>query len=334
MKSFNPNDHPVPFVHRLLLSGVAPRPIALVGTQDREGRVNLSPFSFFNAFGANPPVIVVSPAYRGKDGTTKHSFENIRDTGEFTVSAVSHSMVEQISLASSDYEQGEDEFLKAGFGKLTSDIVAPPGVAEAPFVMECRLLHHFDTGAKPGSGNLMIAEVVMFHVRESAFEGDRIDPRRLDLVARMGYNWYCRANGDALFELPKPAHNGIGIDALPQHLRESDILTGNNLARLASVVEIPDGEEILLRWKEDLQGIDPAQTPADMFDVELRLGEAHRAVLSVFAAWKRQELRANECSRRLQHCTRLALDQNQMSLAWECALMSDPEAVAALSVTR
>lgn len=333
MKSFNPNDHPVPFVHRLLLSGVAPRPIALVATQDREGRVNLSPFSFFNAFGANPPVIVVSPAYRGKDGTPKHSFENIRDTGEFTVSAVSHSMVEQISLASSDYERGVDEFRKAGFGKLSSTIVAPPGVADSPFIMECRLLHHFDTGTKPGSGNLMIAEVVMFHVRESAFEGDRIDPRRLDLVARMGYNWYCRANGAALFELPKPAHNGIGIDALPQHLRESDILTGNNLAKLATVVEHPDAEEILLRWKEDLQGIDPAQTPADMFDVELRLGEAHRAVLSVFAAWKRQELHATEYSRRLQHCTRLALEQNQLTLAWECALMSDPEAVAALSVT-
>ncbi|MBE0644509.1 MAG: flavin reductase [Bacteroidetes bacterium] len=331
MRSFDPKEHPVPFVHRLLLSGVAPRPIALVSSLDAEGRYNLSPFSFFNAFGANPPVIVVSPAYRGKDGTPKHSFENIRDTGEFTVSAVSHAMVEQISLASSDYERGVDEFVKSGFTKLPSRIVAPPGVAESPFVIECRLLHHYDTGGLPGSGNLMIAEVVMFHVRESAFTGDRIDPRRLDLVARMGYNWYCRANGEALFELPKPGHSGIGFEALPQHIRESAVLTGNNLAKLAGTETLPDSHEILERWSEDMRGIDPAEVEADMFEVELRMGQAHRALLALMADWKRGALDNPGISRRLQHCTQVALEHNELTFAWECALMSHADAVAALS---
>lgn len=331
MRSFNPKEHPVPFVHRLLLSGVAPRPIALVSTLDAQGRYNLSPFSFFNAFGANPPVIVVSPAYRGKDGTPKHSFENIRETKEFTVSAVSHAMVGQISLASSDYEYGVDEFIKAGFTKLPSDIVAPPGVAESSFIMECRLLHYYDTGGKPGSGNLMIAEVVMFHVRESAFEDDRIDPRRLDLVARMGYNWYCRASGDALFELPKPANSGIGFDALPEHLRESTVLTGNHLAKLASAEQLPDSREILVRWEADLAGIVPADITADSVEVELRMGQSHRALLALLASWKNNNLDSTAFAQQLQQCARAALDRDEMTFAWECALMSHPEAVAVLA---
>ncbi len=331
MKSINPKEHPVPFVHRLLLSGVAPRPIALVSTVDGEGRHNLSPFSFYNAFGANPPVIVVSPAYRGKDGTPKHTFENIRDTGEFAVSAVSHAMVEQVSLASGDFARGVDEFVKAGFTRLPSSLIAPSGVAESPFVMECRLLHHYDTGGLPGSGNLMIAEVVMFHVRESAFEGDRIDPRRLDLVARMGLNWYLRANGDALFELPKPPHHGIGIDALPTHIRESALLTGSDLAKLAAALELPDSGEILHRWLEDMQAIVPDETAADMFEVELRMARAHRALIALMGDWKRGSLDAAEICRRLQRCTQTALASGEMTLAWECALMSHPDTVASLS---
>lgn len=330
MKSFNPKEHPVPFVHRMLLSGVAPRPIALVSTVDSGGSLNLSPFSFFNAFGANPPVIVVSPAYRGKDGTPKHTFENIVSTKEFTVSAVSHAMVEQISLASSDYERGVDEFIKAGFTKLPSAVVAAPGVAESPFVMECRLIQHFDTGGKPGSGNLLIAEIVMFHVKDSAFDGDRIDPRRLDLVARMGYNWYCRANGDALFELPKPGYKGIGIDALPAHLRESCVLTGNNLAKLASVEKLPDGEEILLRWQKDLNEILPSGVGADDIDVELRTGTPYRALLALLVDWKSGSIKADAMSWQLQRCSQAALNENEITLAWECAFMSNPEAVSML----
>lgn len=327
MRTFDPKEHPVPFVHRLLLSGVAPRPIALVSSMDTEGRVNLSPFSFFNAFGANPPVIVVSPAYRGSDGTPKHSFENIRATKDFTVSAVSHAMVEQISLASSDYDRGVDEFVKAGFTKLPSRIVAPPGVAESPFVMECRLLHHFDTGGMPGSGNLMIAEVLMFHVKDSAFDGERIDPRRLDLVARMGYNWYCRANGDALFELPKPRHAGIGFDALPAHVRTSDLLTGGQLAKLASAEALPDADGILERWQEDVAAIVASEARPDDFDAELRMGDAHRALQALLAEWRTGRIDTADAARRLQRCASVALDHGEVTFAWECALMSLPERI-------
>ena len=330
MKTIDPREHPVPFVHRTLLSGVAPRPIALVATVDGEGRHNLSPYSFFNAFGANPPVIVVSPAYRGKDGTAKHTFENIRDTGEFTVSAVSYSMVEQISLASSDYDRGVDEFEKAGFTKLPMDVVAAPGVAESPFVMECRLLQHVDTGGKPGSGNLMIAEVLRFHVRDSAFEGERIDPHRLDLVARMGYNWYCRASGDALFELPKPGHNGIGVDALPSHIRESSILTGNDLGKLAGVASLPDADAVLARWLQMSAELMPESAGPDLFETEMRTGSAQRAVTALLRAWKYGDRDDAHTAAHLQRCVQTALASDDLELAWECALMADPARIAAL----
>jgi flavin reductase (DIM6/NTAB) family NADH-FMN oxidoreductase RutF len=322
MRHFNPSEHPVPFVHRLLLGGVAPRPIALVASMDAEQRLNLSPFSFFNAFGANPPIIVVSPAYRGKDGTPKHTFGNILTTREFTVSAVTWDMVEQISLASSDYPAGVDEFVKAGFTPLASTLVATPGVAESPFVMECRLLQHIDTGAQPGSGNLLVAEVLMFHVRESVLDGDRIDPRRMDLVARMGGDWYCRANGEALFELPKPSHNGIGMDALPEHLRNSVILTGNDLAGLAGVAALPDVEAIRKRWHQDLDRMYVDQHSADMFDVELRAGNPRGALLCLLKDWKAGRLDETHRHTRLLHCTRAFLAEGDIDLAWECALMS------------
>ena len=310
MRSFDPREYPIPIIHRVLLSGVAPRPIALVASTDSTGRVNLSPFSFFNAFGANPPVVVVSPAFRGKDGTPKHTFENITETREFTVNAVSYGMVEQVSLASSDYERGVDEFVKAGFTKRTSTIVGPPGVAESPFTMECRLMQYLDTGSKPGSGNLLVAEVVMLHVRDEMFEGDTIDPRRLDLVGRMGNNWYVRASGEALFELSKPRGNGIGIDMLPRHIRESRILTGNNLARLASVSEIPDPDSILASWAEQLRASAPG----------VLSGEILTLVNEFLHGTRSPQMVADE----LFLHARAFLDVSDVAAAWECAMMADP----------
>lgn len=329
MKVINPAEHPVPFVHRTLLSGVAPRPIALVSTVDRDGRKNLSPFSFFNAFGANPPVIVVSPSFRGRDGTPKHTFENIRDTEEFTVSAVSYAMVEQINLASAEYEREVNEFEKAGFTELPTEVVMPPGVAESPFVMECRLMEYVGTGGNPGSGNLLIGEVVRFHIRESAFEGERLDPNRLDLVARMGYNWYCRASGAALFELPKPAVNGIGVDALPEHIRGSAILTGRDLARLGGAEALPDAQAIRARWEKMRAEVFPGQTGPDQFDVELRTGNPRRALTALMKDWKSGVYAPTMIAQLLQRCAQAALDAGDLELAWECALMSDPETIAA-----
>jgi hypothetical protein len=220
--------------------------------------------------------------------------------------------------------------VKAGFGKLPSKLVAPPGVSESPFVMECRLLHYYDTGSKPGSGNLLIAEIVFVHVRESAFENGTLHPDRLDLVARMGGNWYCRASGAALFELAKPRHAGIGIDALPQHVRESALLTGNDLARLAGVAELPDAAAIAARWHADLERV-PPDSGADVFDIEFRLGHAREALLCTLRSY-RQEAGSPAAtallSTRLQLIARLFLDAGETAMAWECALMSDVRAWA------
>ena len=332
MKHIDPTEHPLPYVHQLLLGGVAPRPIAFVATHDAKGRCNLSPFSYYNAFGANPPVIVVSPAYRGTDGVPKHTFLNIVETKEFTVSAVSFDMVEQINLASSDYEQGVDEFVKAGFTKLPSSVVAPPGVAESPFVMECRLRQYVDTGGLPGSGNLLIGEVVMFHAHESAFTENRLDPRRLDLVARMGGNWYCRANGDALFQLPKPKHNGIGFDALPSHLLESVILTGKDLGMLAAAASLPDSATVLARWKTERARLGAAQSLPDLFDAELRASNPRGALLRVLGDIREKALTEPYLAARLQRCAQAFLRSGDVDQAWECALMSGaPELRALLS---
>ena len=349
MKHYNPDDHPLAFVHRLLLGGVAPRPIALVSTVDAEGNVNLSPFSFFNAFGANPPIVVVSPAFRGTDGTPKHTYENIVATGEFTVSAVAYDMVEQISLASSNYDRGVDEFVKAGFSKLMSDRIAPPGVAESPFVMECRLLRHIDGGGKPGSGNLMLGEVLMFHVRDEVFGGEQFDVPALDLVARMGGNWYCRATGAALFELPKPRHNGIGMDALPEHLRRSTLLTANDLAKLAGVESLPEEALILERWRNLLAGkdlVDEGNLGAGRNLCEDNGVQSHGgstndagpddpaaavALLRLLRHWTRSKPETEDLVEMLQFCVRDFLAEDDLERAWDCALISRAETIRELS---
>jgi flavin reductase (DIM6/NTAB) family NADH-FMN oxidoreductase RutF len=240
MHTFDPDLLPFSEVHRILLGGVAPRPIAFVSTLDKQGRSNLAPFSFFNAFGVNPPIICFSPAYAGRTGLPKHTFLNLLETGECTVSIVTYDMVFQTSLASSPFAAGVDEFAKAGFTKTQSIKVMPHGVAESPFVMEARLLQHIEFGGKPGSANMLICEVVLLHVKEEVFdEKGSIDPRKMDQVARMGGPWYSRANAD-LFQLPQPLKPLVGIDALPEELKHSSILTGSDLAKLATIETLPN----------------------------------------------------------------------------------------------
>ncbi len=317
MRHIDPATIPHAESHRYLLAGVAPRPIALVSTLDAEGRSNLSPFSFFNAFGVNPPVVAFSPAFRGTDGTPKHTFLNIKATGEFTISVVSYAMVEQISLASGEYEAGVDEFLKAGFTKLPSRKVAPPGVAESPMVMECRLLHHIDFGGKPGSANLMVGEVVMFHIKESAFEGKYLDANRLDLVARMGGPLYCRASGSAVFTLAKPTHAGIGFDALPERVRRSAVLTGNDLAKLAGAAALPDLAAIGEFWRERLE-VAPESSPDDL-ETELRTGNPEGAV-DLLAARLRAGASAGDLEADLHRAAQGFLRSDQTENAWRCVL--------------
>lgn len=232
MLTFDPNQIPFHETHRLLLGGVAPRPIAFVGTVDGEGRSNLSPFSFFNAFGVNPPIICFSPAYSGKTGAPKDTLLNILETKECTVSVVTYDLVRQASLSSAPYERGVDEFVKAGLTKSPSTIVKAPGVKESPFIMEAKLLQHIDFGGKHGSANMLICEVLLIHVSESVMtEKGQIDPRKIDLVARLGGPFYSRS-AQGLFELNQPAEVNHGFDALPIEIRESAYLSGHDLAKL------------------------------------------------------------------------------------------------------
>lgn len=322
MRQIDPADVHYSEVHRLMLSGIAPRPIALAGTIDAEGRPNLSPFSFFNAFGANPPVVAFSPAYRGTDGTPKHSFLNVKETGEFTISVVSYAMLEQMNLASAEYPEGVDEYEKAGFSKLPSRYVRPFGVAQSPMVMECKLLHHIDFGALPAGGNMLIGQVVMFHIRESVFEGKYPTPDRLDLVARMGGPYYCRARGSAVFSLAKPAHPGIGFDMLPPEVRHSDVLTGNDLGRLAGVAELPTDGQVADAIAEIAQEV--AGLQADDLGIELSSGSPSRA-LAALRSHAAHDPRAASFRRELHRISQLYIRRDEPLRAWHLLLASDEQ---------
>ncbi len=245
-KSIDPNALKVAELHQLLLSAVAPRPIALASTIDAEGNINLSPFSFFNVFSANPPILIFSPARRGRDNTTKHSFENVKETKEVVINIVNHAMVEQMSLSSTEYAHGVNEFVKAGFTQVPSETVSPPRVGEAPVSFECTVDKVVELGKEGGAGNLVISRITRIHVQTKyQNEQGKLDTKKLDLVARMGESWYCRANGDALFEIPKPIFNkGVGVDQLPKHVLQSNILTGNHLGRLGNMEQLPSSEDI------------------------------------------------------------------------------------------
>jgi flavin reductase (DIM6/NTAB) family NADH-FMN oxidoreductase RutF len=232
----------------LLQSVVAPRPICFASTISAAGEVNLSPFSFFNLFSIDPPVCVFSPSRRLRDGTTKHTLENIQVTGEVVINIVNYDMVWQTSLASCEYPAGVNEFIKAGFTMLDSETVRPPRVAESPVQMECTVRQVIPLDNIPGSGNLVLADVKRVHVREDLFdEQGRVDPRKLDLVARLGGDWYARITTDSLFEVAKPNIKlGIGIDRLPEDIKNSPLLSANEKAELANVEMIPDQDSEFL----------------------------------------------------------------------------------------
>ncbi|NML36433.1 flavin reductase family protein [Chitinophaga sp. G-6-1-13] len=224
-----------------LQGAIAPRPICFASTVDAEGKPNLSPFSFFNLFGTNPPTLIFSPSRRVRDNTTKHTLENIRATREVVINVVTYGMVQQTSLASCEYPEGVDEFVKAGFTPLPSEKVKPLRVKESPVQLECVVKQIIETGNQGGAGNLIICEPILIHINDEIFDAKgKIDPQKIDLVARMGGDYYCRASGDAVFEVPKPnTQLGIGVDALPLSIRNSTILSGNDLGKLGNVHEMP-----------------------------------------------------------------------------------------------
>lgn len=244
--TINPKEVSIPELHALMQGVVAPRPIAFASTIDKKGNVNLSPFSFFNMFSTRPPVLIFSPSRRVRDNTTKHTLENVLEFPEVVINIVNYSMVQQASLASTEYEKGVNEFVKAGLTEAPSQMVKPPRVAESPAAFECRVQQVLPLGSEGGAGNLVVCEVVLAHFKKDLFNPDgRIDPHKLDAVARMGGDWYCRAHGDALFEVEKPlTKKGIGVDRLPDRIRLSTVLTGNDLGQLGNVESLPTAEQV------------------------------------------------------------------------------------------
>lgn len=246
IQSFDPYDISIPERQGILTAAIGPRPICFASTVDTHGNVNLSPYSFFNVFSNNPPVLIFSPSRRGRDNTTKHTYENIKEVPEVCINIVNYPMVEQMSLASTEYEKGVNEFVKAGFIEVPSETIKPPRVQESPVSFECTVDQVIELGTEGGAGNLVLARVQRIHVHtEFLNEDGKLDNTKLDLVGRMGANWYTRANEDSLFEIPKPLQTkGIGVDQLPKHVRESELLTANNLGRLGNIEQLPSREEI------------------------------------------------------------------------------------------
>ncbi|MFL5766067.1 MAG: flavin reductase family protein [Bacteroidia bacterium] len=246
MLRIDPKEVKVPVLHSYLLGAVAPRPIAFASTVDKHGNPNLAPFSFFNVFSANPPIAVFSPARSGRTGETKHTYDNIREVPEVVINVVNYDMVQQTSLASTEYPKGTNEFVKAGFTPIVSEKVKPFRVKESPAQLECIVKQVIELGTNGGAGNLIICEIVMMHVDEKVLDDNKnIDPKKIDLVARMGGNWYSRASGDSLFEVAKPLMTlGIGVDNIPEYIRNSKVLSGNDLGRLGNVEKLPTKEEV------------------------------------------------------------------------------------------
>lgn len=248
MKTIGPKDLPLAEFHNALLTAVAPRPICFASTIDKDGKPNLSPFSFFNVFGSNPATFIFSPAKRVRDQSLKHTLENVYETKEVVINVVSFAMVQQMNLASCEYPKGVNEFTKSGFTQLQSIKVKPFRVKESPVQFECKVIDIIETGKEGGAGNLIIAEMLLMHISPDVLTADgKMDQQKMDLVGRMGSDWYVRASGSALFEVPKPSRNlGIGYDALPDLIKQSNYLTANNLGMLANVELLPDTDSIAI----------------------------------------------------------------------------------------
>ena len=238
-RQFNSDDLSLKEKHQLLLASVAPRPIGFTASKSSDGNINLAPFSYHNAFSSNPPVVVISPAFSGRTGEPKTTLTNILDTKEFTLSVVTYDMVEQMNICAAEYGEDVDEFKKSGLTKHPSNSISIPGVAESPLIMECRFLQHIQFSSKPAGGNLILGEIIYFHARDDIYnEAEQIDPKKVDQVSRMGMNWYSRAN-QGIFDLPTPKFLPIGVDNLPQVVKDSSYFTGKLLARLAYIQSIP-----------------------------------------------------------------------------------------------
>jgi flavin reductase (DIM6/NTAB) family NADH-FMN oxidoreductase RutF len=294
MLSLDPKDLKTAVLHQYLLHAVAPRPIAFASTVDKDGNPNLSPFSFFNVFSAKPPILVFSPARSGRTGKTKNTHDNLREVPEVVINVVNYALVQQASLSSTEYPKGVNEFIKAGLTALPSVKVKPPRVKESPVQMECIVKEIIELGQEGGAGNLVICEVVMVHVNESVLNEDQsmIDQQKMDLVGRMGGDWYSRSS---LFKVAKPLQTmGMGVDQLPEHIRTSKVLTGNHLGILGNTEQLPSDEEVQ-RYKTS------------------------GAILEVFQDYGKDLAKLDD---HLHHIAARLLDEGKVAEAWK-VLMSD-----------
>jgi len=243
--TINPKETALPQLHQYLLGSVGPRPICFASTIDAEGKPNLAPFSFFNVVSGNPPVLVFAPNNSGRDGSPKHTYLNVKEVPEVVVNVVTYSMVQQMNVAAAPWDRGISEFEKAGFTPIASDLIKPFRVKESPVQMECRVIEIKEFGTGGGAGNLVMAEVLKIHINKDFIGTDgKIDQTKIDLVGRMGGSWYCRTTPDALFQLAQPMQATIGYDSLPEHIKNSQILSANDIGILAALPAFPDAEMV------------------------------------------------------------------------------------------
>jgi flavin reductase (DIM6/NTAB) family NADH-FMN oxidoreductase RutF len=289
MLSIDPKAVKTSEIHSYLLGAVAPRPIAFASTVDKDGTPNLSPFSFFNVFSAKPPIAIFSPARSGRTGATKNTFDNIKEVPEVVINVVNYDLVQQASLSSTEYPKGVNEFEKAGLTGIPSERIRPLRVKESPVQMECKVNQVIELGTEGGAGNLVICEVLLMHIDERVLdEKKNIDPNKIDLVARMGGNYYCRASGSAVFEVAKPLTTlGIGVDRIPAPIRNSKVLTGNNLGQLGNVEHLPAPEEVAAHKEllKDLFSKYGADRPGLEHQLHLKAQELLKTG-EVMEAWK------------------------------------------------
>ena len=322
MLHFIPKELPVQKLHQLLIGGVAPRPIALVSTLSKDGIPNLSPFSFFNVFGSNPPILAFSPSRRGRDSSLKDTYHNIVETKECVIQTVTYPMVEQISLASTQFKPELNEFIKSGLTPMESDIVKPFRVKESPFQMECKLLEMKSYGEGGSSANIAICEVLKLHIAEDIFEDGIIHPDLLDPVARMSGNFYSRASGKAIFKVVQPTTNvGIGYDQLPQYIKESNIYSANNLAKFANIESIPTQVEVETFVKEisavQLNDFELSEEAFFRYQRHFDYTKMFKSALNLFPENK------NKTKLFFEYTAKCALEADNIDFAWKAALHSN-----------
>lgn len=290
MLTIDPKEISIPILHKHLLGAIGPRPIAFASTIDENGVPNLSPFSFFNCFGANPPILIFSPARSGRTGQTKDTYNNIKKIPEVVINTVNYNIIEQVSLSSCPFDSDINEFEKSGLTPLPSETIRPFRVKESYAQMECKVLEVKETGFEGAAGNLIICEVLRMHINEDILgEDGLIDQHKVDLVARMGGNWYCRANSASMFELQKPISTiGIGFDQMPKDILNSTILTGNDLGKLGGIEALPNETDVNEYKLIELSEIFIAlESNPSKLEIELhKVAKEHLAKNEIVEAWK------------------------------------------------